>query len=390
MRRVDPEGIITTIAGNGIAGYSGDNGPATQASLNEPRGIAVDGLGNVYIACEGNGVIRRVDTNGVITTIAGNNTSGYSGDGGPAIAAALSQPFSVAVDAHGDVYIADSGNSRIRRVDPDGVITTVAGNGTSGSSGDGGLATNAAIGSPVRGRGRRRRRAVRHGNIYISDTQAAQCVKVDTVGLFTIIAGTSGVVGFRGDGGPATAALLSNPAAIAVDTDGNVYLADNGNRSVRRFDAAGTITTIAGTGTSGFSGDNGPASSAQLGLVGAIAVDSAGNVYLGDLTNLRVRRIDPMGTITTFAGTGTSGFSGDNGPATAAKITQATGLATDDAGNVYIADLGNSRIRRVAADGTISTFAGTGTPGWRDSNGASDEAHRSPVRADSRWMAPTS
>ena len=340
--------IITTIAGTGEFGFSGDGGPATQAQIVAPLGVAVDGAGNLYIADSDNRRIRKVDSAGTITTVAGTGEFGFSGDGGPATQAELYRPYGVAVDGAGNLYIADSDNRRIRKVDSAGTITTVAGTGEFGFSGDGGPATQAQIGYS-------RGVAVDGaGNLYIADRFRIR--KVDSAGTITTVAGT-GEGGFSGDGGPATQAQISAPYGVAVDGAGNLYIADSDNHRIRKVDSAGTITTVAGTGEFGFSGDGGPATQAELYRPRGVAVDGAGNLYIAD--RFRIRKVDSAGTITTIAGTGEGGFSGDGGPATQAQISAPYGVAVDGAGNLYIADTGNVRIRKV----TLVSGSGSQPPG---------------------------
>jgi sugar lactone lactonase YvrE len=334
-------GTITTFAGTGEGGFSGDGGPATSAHLNYPKGMAVDGQGNVYIADTRNLRVRKVSLDGRITTIAGNGRYGSSGDGGPATSAQLYYPVWLAVDGQGNVYIADARDedliTHVRKVSPGGTITTFAGTGARGFSGDGGPATSAQLESPGG-------LAVdRKGNVYIADGSRVR--KVDPGGTITTFAGT-GRWGFSGDGGPATSAQLKSPKGVAVDGKGNVYIADSNNLRVRKVDPGGTITTFAGTGSRGFSGDGGPATSAQLNYPWGLAVDGKGNVYIADGSS-RVRKVSVGGTITTFAGTGIRGSSGDGGLATSAQLNYPSGLAVDRQGNVYIADAYNHRVRKV-------------------------------------------
>ena len=370
IRKVDSAGVITTVAGTGESGFSGDGGPAAAARLAFPREVAVDSAGNLFIADRGNHRIRKVDSLGVITTVAGSGSApfgGFSGDGGPAVEARLAFPRDVAVDSAGNVYIADSWNVRIRKVDSTGTITTIAGTGESGFSGDGGPAIQAALNYP-------RGVAVDSaGNVYIADTWNDRIRKVDSTGTITTIAGT-GEWGFSGDGGPAAAARLASPSDVAVDSAGNLFIADRANDRIRKVDSTGTITTIAGTGESGFSGDGGPAIQAALDDPFGVAVDSAGNVYIADTDNVRIRKVDSTGTITTIAGTGESGFSGDGGPAVEAELRHPRGVAVDSAGNVYIADTDNVRIRKVDSTGTITTIAGTGESGFSGDGGPAIQA----------------
>ncbi|NCX95569.1 MAG: hypothetical protein EBX41_04010, partial [Chitinophagia bacterium] len=298
--------IITTIAGNGSGGYSGDGGAATAASLNEPKGVAVDASANVYIADCFNNRIRKVNTSGIISTIAGNGSAGYSGDGGAATAASLSLPKGVAVDASGNVYFPDQNNNRIRKVNTSGVISTIAGNGS---------------------------------------------------------------LGYSGDGGAATAASLSGPYGVAVDASGNVYIADCFNNRIRKVNTSGVISTIAGngyhdsTGRGGYGGDGGAATAASLNYPIGVAVDASGNVYIADYNNKRIRKVNTSGIISTIAGNGSPGYSGDGGAATAASFNYSEGVAVDASGNVYIADSYDNRIRKVTMCATpiIAPIAGANT-----------------------------
>jgi len=353
IRRVDSSGIITTIAGTGEDGFSGDGGPAVASLLNRPSGVAVDGNGNLYIADTENQRIRRVDAAGKITTISGTGEEGNSGDNGPAVGARLDYPNGLAIDIAGDLYIVDSGNHRIRRVDSSGMITTIAGTGEGGYSGDGGPAVTAQLLFPTG------IVADGAGNLYVADTNNQRIRRINSSGTITTLAGTGEQV-FGGEGGPAVEAQLAYPRGVAVDGSGHVYIADSGNSRVRRIDSSGMITTVAGTGEGGYSGDGGPAGTAQLNSPSGVAVDGSGNVYIADTQNHRIRRVDATGMIVTIAGTGESGYSGDGGPAVAARLNAPSGVAVDGSGNLYIADTVNERIRRVDSSGTITTIAGTG------------------------------
>jgi len=360
--KVSAAGLLTVVAGTGIPGFSGDNGPATAAQLNNPTAVAVDAAGNVLIADSSNYRIRKVSTGGTITTVAGNGSYGFSGDGGPATAAQLYYPRGVAVDGSGNLYIGDGSNYRVRRVDTAGIISTFAGTGSYGFSGDDGPATNASLTYPYGV-------AVDPaGAVYIADFYNYRVRKVEANGIINTIAG-NGARGFSGDGGPATNASLTYPYGVAVDAAGAVYIADCYNYRVRKVEANGIINTIAGAGSHAFSGDGGPATSASLNYAYGVAVGAAGAVYIADYYNYRVRKVEANGVISTLAGNGLFRFGGDGGPATNAQLSSPYGGASDGAGNFYIADQMNHRVRKVAADGTITTIAGTGAEGSSGDNG---------------------
>ena len=345
-----PSGMfICTVAGNGTSAYSGDSGPATSASLNFPQDVVLDAFGDLLITDTSNNRIRKVGTDGNISTFAGNGTKGYSGDGGPATNASLNNPIGVAFDASGNLFIADNGNCVIRKVDTNGVITTFAGNGTFDHSGDGGPATNASLynthGVAVD----------TAGNLFLSEGFNGGVFgfirKVDTKGIITTVAGNGTNIYTTyssnvGDGGPATNAFLTLPYGLAVDCTGNLFIADGANRRVRKVNTNGIISTIAGTGTSGYSGDNGPATNAELGSPVGLAMDNSGNLLFADSGNSRIRKVSTNGIITTVAGGGKYDL-GDGGVATNTTLNFPRGVAVDTAGDLFIADTYNQRIRRV-------------------------------------------
>jgi trimeric autotransporter adhesin len=345
---------INTVAGGGV----GDGGAATSAYLQNPSGVAADSFGNLYIADTSDNRIRKlVLATGIITTVAGNGPAGFSGDGGSATAASLNGPYGVAVDTSGNLYIADTGNNRIREVVVrTGVIVTVAGNGTRAFSGDGAAATNASLNSPAG-------LAVDTlGNIFIADRGNNRIREVSAAtGNIATFAG-NGTVGYSGDGGPAIDAAFQTLAGIALDSSGNLLISDQGNNSIRKVTAAsGTISTFAGSGFSGYSGDGGDPASATLSLPRGVAADSNGDVYIADSGNNVVREVlAATNTIITVAGNGIAGFSGDGGLATSARMSP-LGVVSDPSGNLYIADGANDRIRKVTTStGFISTVAGNG------------------------------
>jgi uncharacterized protein (TIGR03437 family) len=490
VRKVNLAGVIQTVAGVGFAGFSGDGGPAVQSHLNAPYGLATDPAGNLYIADLGNNRLRKVSPDGVISTVAGTGQPASGGDGGKASLAQLNGPRNVVVDSGGSLYIAEFLGHRVRQVTPDGLIRTIAGTGSAGARGEGIAATLAELAFPagmfldftgtlyIADSGNQRIRTVFNGlirtlplagaqlalptgiasdsagGIYIADggnhrlfrrmfggavIPVAGGVTLDSarevvtdgfgnlliadgrrvrlltgVGFATTFAG-DGTFGFRGDGGPAGSAVLNGPAGVSIDGDGNLYVADQRNHRVRKVSASGiistlvgtgqpanaaeglaptstplvapeglmadpagalwiaeyfgnrvrklapggTILTIAGNGTAGFSGDARPATSAQLQAPGQIALDPAGNLYIADSGNNRIRKVT-AGIISTFAGTGSAGFSGDGGQAVSAQLTRPRGIALDNSGNLYIADTGNHRVRKVSPGGQITTVAGEG------------------------------
>ena len=416
IREVNTSGIISTVAGNGTLGSfaSGDDGdPATSSQLNNPCGVAVDGSGNLYIANRGNnlilkvntlgamsvfagggtglgdgypatvamiidpqgvavdaignvyvgetGRVRKINTSGIITTVAGNGTTGsYSGDGGSATSAQLIWGGDIAIDGTGNLYISDQ--SRIRSVNTSGIITTIAGNGIFGYTGDGGTATNANLGYSNSGPNFGYGVATHGGNLYIaepgysvySSEYESHIRMVNSTGIITT------VVTNIGDNGAATNAALYNPNSVAVDNSGNVYIADKKENRVRKVSTSGIITTIAGKDSAGYSGDGGAATAAKLSAWG-VTVDHIGNIFIADYVNYVVRKVNPTGIITTIAGNGITGYSGDGSAATSARLSGPLALAVDNSDNLFITDAPNHVIRKVNSAGIISTYAGSGS-----------------------------
>ncbi len=419
IREVTTDGNISPFAGNGLASYYGDSSTSTpttpaQAGLNDPQDVAVGSNGTIYIVDTGNSFVRAV-ANGAINYVAGSGSVGFAGDGGSATATttntgpgvALYGPRAIAFDSAGNYYLADAGNGRIRKIDTKGIITTVAGNGTLGFAGDGSAATAANLNQPS---------GValdKQGNIYIADTSNGRIRKVSSAGTISTVAG-NGMVSYSGDGGPATGAQLNGPLGVAADNSGNLFIADSQNgvvrvvnkgaiasvgggtlviprsvatdaagnayvadaqdNRVRRVGTDGTVTTYAGNGTNGFGGDGGPAANAQLNSPAAVAVDGAGNLYIADLGNLRIRKVSANGNISTVAGNGSQGYSGDGGPAINASLNTPLGVAVDPSGNLYITDSASQVIREVTLDGNIKTIAGTGEPGFTGDGGSAASA----------------
>ena len=330
--------IITTIAGSNDTAL-GDGSLAVNASLDGPYDVALDGKGNFYITDGYHNRIRKVDTAGIITTIAGTGTQGYNGDGMSATAAELYRPAGITFDHSGNLYFCDAYNNRVRKIDTAGIITTIAGNGTTAYNGDNILADSAAINDP-------------HcvaldadGNLYVTDWGNHRIRKVNIAGTITTIAGT-GVAGNTGDNGPADIAEINTPYGIVLDDTGNIYFTDDFEEVVRKINTSGIITTFAGGGLA--LGDNGPADSANLNGPAFLAIDWSNNIYIAEIDNQRIRKITAAtDIITTIAGNGILGLSGDNGPATSAELATPTGVAIDATGNLYIADFGNDLIRRV-------------------------------------------
>ncbi len=449
VRKVTAAGVIQTLAGTGFPGFSGDNSPGVQAQLNSPYGVAADAAGNVYIADLGNNRVRKVWPDGTITTVAGSGPAGSTGDGGPAVMAQLNGPRNVAVDGAGNLYISEFYGHRIRIVTPDGSIQTIAGTGSSGSSGDNAAATAAQLSYPagiatdftgvlyIADSGNLKIRSVfagviatvplttftltlptgvasdGAGGIYIADSGGKRVLRRTASGTVFITAGVGsaggvpldsardvaadsfgdlfiadghrvrlissagylstfagdGTFGFHGDGGLAMSAVLNGPAGVAVDTLGNIYIADSLNQRVRKVTANGIIATVAGTGVAADSGDGLPPTSTALDAPQGLFLDTTGALWIDEYFGERVRRLTSGGTILTMVGSGAAGFNGDSRPAISAQLQAPGEAAVDAAGNLYIADSGNNRIRKVTPSGIISTVAGSGSPGFSGDGG---------------------
>lgn len=331
--------IIGTIAGNGIKGYSGNGGLALSAELNNPQAVAMDNSGNLYIADSPNNVVRKVSISGVITLIAGNGTAHYSGDNGLATKASLNMPSSICFDISGNLYIADYLNNVVRKVNTSGIISTIAGTGMLGFSGDNATATSAELNMPSGVC------ADKHGNIYISDESNNRVRMVNNSGIITTVAG-DGNQSYLGDGKNADSAEMSHPKGVFIDNYGNLYIADFLNNAIRMVNTLGIINTIAGYGIAGYSGDNGPATSALLNYPTGVCADTLENVYIADSYNNVIREIDNAGNITTIAGIAEPGYYGDGGPAVLAELNNPQQICLDKTGiNLYIPDELNNRIR---------------------------------------------
>ncbi len=327
---------IYTFAGTGTLGFSGDGGPAIAAQISDPSGIAFDLSGNMYFADRSNHRIRKITTSGIISTIAGTGTLGFSGDGGPANIAQINNPYGVAIDPLGNIYFSDNANYRIRKIDLAGNINTIAGTGVSGLLGDGGPANLAQLNSPTG------MYIDNSSNIFFIDGNTVR--KIDASGNINRVAGDGGY-GTTGDGGLATAAKFQSPMGVITDAASNVYIADSYSSRIRMINGSGIINTISGDGFPGYSGDGGLANLAQINNPYCLTKDASGNIYFGDFGNSRVRKINTSGIISTFVGNGIAGFSGDGGIATLAQLSGPGNIAFDPSGNLYISDKNNQRIR---------------------------------------------
>ena len=338
---VTSSSTIQTLAGTGVGGFSGDGGPSATAQVNMPRDTAVGPDGSIFVADTFNNRVRRIAVNGTISTFAGNGTTIFGGDGGPATQASLYLPHDLTVDDAGDVFIADSSHNRVREVTPDGIIHTVVGSGVRGFSGDGGLATAAALKNP-------KSVAIFGGSLYLADSVNNRIRAVNlTTGIIRTVAG-NGVQGYGGDGGPALQASLNVPQRIAFDGSGDLIIADTLNNRIRAVALDGTITTIVGTGVSGFTADGALGIDTMIKVPKGLAIGTDGSLYFSDTGNNRVRRWEPVtGIVTTLVGSGVRGFGGDGGPAGSAQLYNPRGLSIDAAGRLIIADTFNNRVRIV-------------------------------------------
>ena len=342
--------VITSFAGKAMQGYSGDGGQAGNCLFNKPVCIAIDKAGNLFVTDFHNNVVRKINTTGIVSTVAGNNTAGYSGDGGSATATQLNGPWGIAVDTIGNIYIADKENHAIRKVNTTGIITTIAGKGKPGLAGDGKPAADALLNHPLG-------LAVDNaGNLYIADNSNTLVRQINPAGIITTFAGNR-KAGYSGDGGPATRASFKNIRYIACDNNGNVYISDTWNSVVRKVDAAGIVTTVAGNHTMKYTGDGSHATAAGIYFPVGITVALDGSLFIADNHNHVIRKVDNNGIITTVAGNGTKGSSGNGGPATAAQLANPTSIAIDGAGKLYVVEFPNNTIRLVNIPEAIKATA---------------------------------
>ena len=356
IRKLSPNGTITTIAGNGIAGFSGDGVPALESSLNFPAGLAFD-KGNLYVADRNNHRIRKIDLEGIISTVAGTGIPECCNDNGLAVEAHLHFPSDIDVDTEGNLYISDRSNNRIRKVNPDGIITTIAGLGKPGYGGDFGPADKALLKYPFG------ISLDNKGNFYIADRGNNRVRKIDQRGIITTIAG-DGTHSFGGDYGPANQSSLAFPTDVTVDSLGTVYIADRNNNRVRKIDRLGVITTLMGLSQTEFNGDNEISAETTLHLPFALALNGEDRLLVVDRNHFRVREVRLQSNqVETVAGNGTFLFRGDGGPGGGATLEAPSGIAVDSKGNVLFADRLHQRIRRVGGNGIIETVIGNGKQG---------------------------
>lgn len=372
IRKIDSNGIITTIAGNGQDGVSPENTIAVNASIGESYSVAEDSPGNIYFADSENNRIAKIDVYGLLTTVAGKVKSpGYSGDNGPATAAQLTYPLSVTVDPSNNIVIADTSNNVIRVVNTSGIIKTLAGTGKPGYSGDNGPAASALLYQPWTVS------ADLQGNILFVDYDNDVIRRIDTKSVITTVAG-SGKVGLGTDNVQATSSALYYPFGVAAESTGSFLIADFSNNTIRRVSSSGIITTIGGNGFKTVSPNGGAASSAILAAPTKVAIDTSGNVLIADWNNQMVERVTlSNGTISAIAGIGRAAYTADNVPAITAGLNFPQGITTDHSGNIYISDTFNHRIRKIDTTGTITTIAGVGQSGYQGDNGPALKANLS-------------
>ena len=368
IERIDKKGMLTRFVGTGESGYTGDGGPALQAKLRVPAGLFHDKKGNLYFADRDNHVVRKVDSEGIITTIAGTGTAGFDGDDGPATKAKLNHPSGLVLDSKGNLYISDRSNNRIRVVDSKGIIKTFAGSGLDGYAGDSGPALKAKIDKPFG-------LAIdKKDNLYIADRGNNRIRKVTPSGIITSVAGDGGFF-FMGDNGPAYRASIAGPTGVAVDDKGNIYIADRNNNRIRVVDKLGMIRTVAGTGQQDYNGDAELARDTNLHLPFGLSLDSEGRLLVIDRSHYRIRRIDPAkGKVETVAGNGQKQFGGDGGPSKGANLNFPHGMAVDKEGTLIFSDKGHYRLRKINPAGIITTIAGNGIRGNVGDGGPALEA----------------
>jgi sugar lactone lactonase YvrE len=357
ISRIDQKGMLVNVVGTGASGYSGDGGPATKAQLKVPAGLTFDTKGNLYIADRGNHRVRKINKEGIITTVAGNGTAGFSGDGGPATQASLNLPSGLAVDRKGNLYISDRSNNRVRMVNSRGIIKTIAGNGNEGYHGDNMLALKATLDKPFG------LALDKDNNLYIADRGNNRIRKIDSSGLISTVAGDGGFY-FIGDNGPSYRASIAGPTDVAVDGKGNIYIADRNNNRIRMVDSLGMIHTIMGTGQQDYNGDSELARETNLHLPFGVSLDKNGDLLVIDRSHYRIRKLVMKGNkVTTVAGNGVKQFGGDGGPAQGANVEFPHGIDVDSKDNVIFADKAHYRIRKINTKGIISTIVGNGIRG---------------------------
>lgn len=357
INRIDTKGMMTRFAGSGESGFSGDGKSATSAKFRTPANLTFDSKGNLYIADRENHRVRKVDSSGMISTFAGTGKAGFSGDGGPADNADLNLPSGLAADRKGNIYISDRSNDRIRIVDKKGVIHTYAGSGVAGFLGDAGPALEAQLDKPFG------IALDEKGNLFIADRNNNRVRKVSAEGIITTVAGDGGFF-FMGDNGPAYRASVAAPTGVATDKKGNLYIADRNNNRIRVVDKLGMIRTVVGTGQQGYNGDSELARETNLYLPFGLTIDQEDNLLVIDRSHYRIRHINPKnGAVKTVAGNGLKLFAGDGGPATGATLSFPHGMVVDKEDNLIFSDKGHYRIRKITPEGIISTIGGNGSRG---------------------------